>query len=138
MLHLRSFGLALLTHLVLVLGSRLIFLERFSHFACRLVGQSVVVDGLLNLGFLGDFHAGIAERCVGTLFLRVEPEIHCAWLSLVVEAVGKFRHAALGIVLLLLLGERDFRPFGKGLDLAVLREPRRLLLIRGAALCLRL
>ena len=119
----RTSGLALLLLLGLVLRLSLIFLERLCDVLCRLVGQAVVVDRLLDLGLVGHLHAGIVERGGRALFLRVELEIDRAWLTLLVNHVGHDDDLSLCVILLLLFGEGYAGPFRDRLYPAVSGEP---------------
>ena len=55
-----TFRLTLLPLLVFVLRGGLPALERFLHILGRLVGRSVIVNGILGLAFLGDAHDLVA------------------------------------------------------------------------------
>lgn len=123
MLHLRAFGLTLLAHLVFVLGGSLILLKRLRNVLGCLVGQTVMVDCLLRLGFFGDRDTRVVERCLGLHLIFVELQINRCRLSLVVGHVRDDGNAAGGIFLCLFGREGILVPVAERLDASVLQQP---------------
>ena len=132
-LYFRSLWLALLSLLMLVLGSRLTLLERVGDVFRSLVGLALIVHSILCPAFLGHTDnllvVGIMVFRDRTLFLLIELEEYRAWLALPVRDVGNLDFLAGLIVGNLLLREMGVLPLGDTLGIAVGIDPRIALLL---------